>query len=68
MKDEYGAILIGFILILCFYAIVFLVADLFVDDIFGLGMILTLIVFGIMFGIFFIVQVFKTNYQIKKRD
>jgi len=67
MKDEYIQVIIGTLLYLIPYTITSLVINVFLCGTFVPIMIVGLIVTGIVFGVAFIVQLFKTNYKIIRK-
>lgn len=68
MKDEYIEILASMLGMFTIVSIVLLVADLFKDGIFVLGMIMFIIVWFPVHGVAFLIQALRTNYIISKRE
>jgi len=68
MKDEYAIILIQAFLVLGLYAIIFLVLDLFEPNVFVIGMLILLPLWTFVYGLALLVQAFKINYKIIRKN
>lgn len=68
MKEDYKIIIISYLVMLGFMAVVFLVIDLFKDGAFAGGMIGALGAIGILIAISLSVKGFRLNYKITRRN
>ena len=67
MKIEYVEILMSLLIMAGGIALTFLIADLFIEGIFFLGMLIFLPIWTIFHLIAFIMKAFQLNYKIVKR-